>query len=375
MKEIAKEAAKHAAAATATAAAMYFTITTFNPLTPINLARLFPPLLFFTTLMFTASALSTISEITGEKAGRALKAASTLTSTAGTILLLKTFPYDEFHLTSLIVYVDDAALAVIGLGVIEVSGLLLDITTPLFKSIGALLVFHAVSEVLAKTPVKPVNTLSPAVFYAGLAYAALNLATLATFSGNRKVAELGRYIARRTGRYTFYVFLAAFYAVSLRGILASYAPLLGKYIPFIEVGFAALLIGMVADGIYTHFNKEKIFLVHAANQWRLHRPRKIFFSEPWLEELDTSIEKFITRGNAVDLSLRLTYVLARHDIPFKDIENVLKPLTSYSQEEIPIIAFRWQKHRAYRRQTQERINIVTSTIEIARELVERRRAK
>jgi len=375
MKEIVKEAAKHAAVAIVTAVAMYLTIINFNPLISINLAKLFPPLLFFTTLTFTASALSAISEITGEKAGRALKAASTFTNTAGTILLLKTFPYEEFHFTSLMAYIDDVVLVGIGLSVIDVSELFLDVTTPLFKSIGTLLVFYAVSEALIKTPVKPASTLSPAVFCAGLAYATLNLATLLTFSDNREVAELGRYIARRTGRYAFYVFLVAFYAISLRGILASYAPLLGKYMPFIEVGFATLLTGMVADGVYTHFNKEKIFLVHTANQWRLHRPYKTFFSEPWLEELDTSIENFITRGNAIDLSLRLTYVLARHGIPFKDIENVLKPLTSYSREEVPIIAFRWQKHRAYRRQAEERIYIVTSTIEKARKLVERRRAK
>jgi len=372
MERVVKELIIHSVTIVIVLVTLYFMFTFFNSLVPIDLTKISHPLLIFMAFILTSNMLSSISDYVHEKASKALRIASIIVSAIGLIFLLKTFPYDDFYLTPLKMFVDDIVLLTIGTGITKIGGVLLGITTPMFSSVGGFIIFYSFSQILSKLPEKILNSLSPALFYSGFVFSALTIMTLMSFSKNDKVSELGLYIGRRVGRYTFYSFLILFYILSFRDVILSYASFLSKYIPFIEIGFAAFLIWTIVDGVYTHFNKEKILLIHAVREWKLHRPDIVSFKEPWFEELEKSIENFVVNGDSTKLSLRITYILARYGVPFEYVEHILEPLTEYSKEEAPIIALRWRKYKFYRERARKRINIISRVLENVKELIGQR---
>jgi len=371
MKELTKEIIKHAVVIAVVIIVMYSITILINQIGLKSLVKVSYSLLFFITLALIASALSSISEsnYVSKRVSKVLGIGGVTVNVIGLIFLLKTFPYDELYIGDLKKFVDDTIILVVGTGVIKVGGVLLGIVTPIFNSAGGFLVFYGLSRILLKVPEKLVNSLSLAVFYTGIIFSILTLITLMAFSKNRNIAELGRYVGERTGAYTFYSFLVTFYLFSFRDILMGYASFLREYIPLIEIGFVSFFVLMIADGIYTHFNKEKIILVHVVNKWKLHKPNVVSFEETWLKELESSIDAFIIYGDATSLALKLAYVLAKYNVLFENVEKVLEPLTSYSEREVPIIAFRWHKRKIHRELMEERVNIVSEVIERVRELV------
>jgi len=369
MKELTKKIIRHIITIMVIIIVTYSVITFFSQIGFIWLAKTLYSLLLLMVLILISNTLNSISNYVSKKASKVLGVGSIVANVIGCLLLLKTFPYNEIFMIDLERYVNDIIILVIGIGIIKVGGVLINIVTPIFNSAGGFLVFYSFSRILLKVPEKLVNSLSLAVVYAGIVFSALTSMTLMVFSKNRSVAELGSYIGKKTGMYTFYSFLTAFYLFSFRDILMSYASYLRRYIPLVEIGFAAFFVLMVAEGIYTHFNKERIILVHVANMWKLHRPNVASFEEPWLKEIENSIDTFIIYGDTTSLTLKLTYVLARYNVPFENVEKVLKPLTSYNVRETPVIAFRWHKRKVYHKLMEERFNIVLEVIKEVKEIV------
>jgi len=372
MKELTKKIIKHTIPIIMVIAVIYLIIVLINQTEFRSLAGIFYSLSFLIILTLIANTLSSVSEsnYVSKEVGKVLGIGSITTNIIGLILLLKTFPYDQLHIEYLEKFVDDIIVIVIGSGVIKVGGVLLNILTPIFNSAGGFLIFYSFSRILLKIPEKLANSLSPVIFYAGTVFSILTLMTLMTFSKNKNIAELGRYIGDRTGTYTLYAFLITFYLFSFRDILMSYSSFLREYILLIEIGFVSFFILMIADGIYTHFKKDKIILIHVVNEWKLHKPNVVSFEETWLKELESGIDAFVIHGDTTSLTLKLVYTLAKYNVLFKDIEKVLEPLTSYSEKEVPIIAFRWHKRKIYHELMRERINIISEVIKRVKELME-----
>ena len=330
---------------------------------PIDVMKIFTLLLIILVFSMMSKVFNTMANFAIDtRIIVIMRCLSIITTSIGLILFINEIPFNSLGLGFLRMFTYDVYLMIMGYTLTKLGRLILPLTVPIFNAVGYFLIFYGLSNFLMKIPFEPLVFLSSNLLYAGLALAGLSLLSILSLSSNEKLAELGRYIDSKKKFYTFLIFLLSFYVLSLRDFILHYLTSFSIYMPLIELLIGSFIISMIIDGIYSHFNRERIIYKYVIDKWKKHEPLIVSYSEPWLEGIENCVEKFVIEGDPMDLILRLTMILAKVDVPFDAVKRILSPLINYEKESIPIIAFRWKKRRIYRSQVEERVNIIKSVL-------------
>ncbi len=337
----------------------------------VNTAALFPPISLFTAVLTLTSILGELSEKTeSHRLAEYLQVAREVSKYASIAILVETTYYARQSLTPIAPILDYARtpslLIISGLTLKSMGDIILNVASPPLRGAGYLLIALGLRDALKPIPV---SGLPEAILYTGVAAFILSSLGCLSFSRRRSLALLGKYCWDRAGTFSLLTFLAAMY-FSLKSYVAM-SEQLESYLFFVETAAAIIVILLVADGVYTHFNRT--FTLRCIEEgWEIHKSKVTFYEDPSFKELESALERFIREGVKEELLIALSYYLGKTKASPSDVREILAPLIKYEEPLVPVLAPRWSKRRTLRSLMARRVEVVNK---IHKSIINRLREK
>jgi len=336
----------------------------------VDPAALFQPISLFTAILTLTSILSEFAgKVESHRLAEYLQVAREVSKYMSIAVLVETLYYARQNLATLALLLDYARtpslLVISGLALKSIGDTVLNIASPILRGVGYLLVALGAHDALKPVPI---SGLSDAIFYAGIAAFTSSALGSLSFSKRRSLALFGKYCWDRAGTFSFLTFIAFMY-FSLKGYVAAAEPL-ERYLFFIETAAAIAVILLIADGVYTHFNR--VFTLRCIEEgWEIHKSKITFYEDPGFKELEGALEKFVKEGVKEELLVALSYHLGKTKASPSEVREILAPLIEYEEPLVSVLTPRWSKRRTLRSLMARRVEVVNKIHENINKLIEK----
>jgi len=202
------------------------------------------------------------------------------------------------------------------------------------------------------------------VFLVGLLFVAvaLTLSCLSNFFKSPVASEVSEWLYSSQLRNFLYGLLLGAYFILARPIL--YA--MFQHIVLIEWGIISVMVARAYSGFRYRMEQYTIKDV-AVPTWRKHTQLIGYRGDGGFEALRRIQELFIETSHKGPLLITLTLLLSQNRLTVIEIDRILRPLIDYYDREPPLLAFRWEKERVYKKNRERRVETVRKVMAVIQE--------